>query len=143
LDPEFEPYIISPLENHDYILVCNKPLIEEILSFSKFEDIHSLYTNLFDDNHLHEYPLVYHPIQYLQYYYNATLNDQPKQKYFLALIDQILILNEIPSNMHNVESSQFEFLEHAESQFDNDHPIFNQCFEGYVSCKILWTNGSM
>jgi hypothetical protein len=40
LDPECEPSSVSPLENHEYTLVCNKYLIEEILViFRIHEDI--------------------------------------------------------------------------------------------------------
>jgi hypothetical protein len=46
-----------------------------------------------------------------------------------ALIDQRLILNDSPSRMHNVEiPSQFEFLEHVESQFDHDNHVFDDYF---------------
>jgi hypothetical protein len=33
LDPDYEPSIISSLENNNYIFVCNKPRIKHILSF--------------------------------------------------------------------------------------------------------------
>jgi hypothetical protein len=45
------------------------------------------------------------------------------------LIDQRLILNDSPYEMHNVEiPSQFEFQEHDKSRFDHDNPIFNNYF---------------
>jgi hypothetical protein len=57
------------------------------------------------------------------------LNDKQEQQYFQALIDQRLILNDSPSRMHNVESPlQFKFLEHVESQFDHDNPVFDDYF---------------
>ena len=34
-------------------------------SVSEFKDLHSLYTNVFDDNHPHDHPPVYHAIHSL------------------------------------------------------------------------------
>jgi hypothetical protein len=65
LAPECEPSIVSPSENHEHTLVCDESPIEEIPSFSESEDLHSLYTNMFDDNHSHEHPPVYHVVHTL------------------------------------------------------------------------------
>jgi hypothetical protein len=46
-----------------------------------------------------------------------------------TLIDQSFFLNGSPSMTHNViNPSQSGFLEHAESQFDIDNPIFDDYF---------------
>jgi len=85
----------------------------------------SLYTYMFDNDLSREHSQTYHSIEYSHFSHNETLNNKQEQEYFLALIDQRIILNDSPSRMHNVESpSQFKFLEHAKSQFDNDNPIF-------------------
>jgi hypothetical protein len=57
------------------------------------------------------------------------LNDKQEREDFPTLIDQILTLNDNSPKMHNVEiPSQFEFLEHFESQFDRDNPVFDDYF---------------
>jgi hypothetical protein len=57
------------------------------------------------------------------------LNDKPEQEEFPALIDQSFILNDSPSMTHNVlNPSQFDFSEHAESQFDIDNLVFDDYF---------------
>jgi hypothetical protein len=76
--PECEPSTVSPSEIHEHTLVCYESPIEEIPSFSESEDLHSLDTNLFDVNHSHKHPHVYHAVQYLHYSYNETLNGEPK-----------------------------------------------------------------
>jgi hypothetical protein len=49
---------------------------------------------------------------------DKILNDKPEQEECPTLIDQTLIPSDTPSKMHHFEiPSQFEFLEHVESQF--------------------------
>jgi hypothetical protein len=76
--PECGPSTSPPSEIHEHTLFCDKSPIEEIPSFSEFEGLHSLDTNLFDVNHSHKHPPVYHAVQYLHYSYNETLYDNPK-----------------------------------------------------------------
>ena len=57
------------------------------------------------------------------------LNDIPYQEECPALIDQTLILNDTSSKMYHFETpSQFQFLEHVESQSNHDGPIFYDYF---------------
>jgi len=60
LDLECELLVVSPLENHEYTLVCDEYLIEVIPSFSESEDLHSLYVNLFDNDLSHKHSPAYH-----------------------------------------------------------------------------------
>jgi hypothetical protein len=46
LDPEWEQSSVSPLENHEYTLVCNKSLIEEIHHFQNLKISFSLYKSV-------------------------------------------------------------------------------------------------
>jgi hypothetical protein len=82
---------------------------------------------LFDDNHLHEHPCVYHTVQSIHFSYHGTLNYKLEQHDFPYLIDPRLFLNDIPSKM-NKFLSPFPFSEHLESQFDHDNPISNDYF---------------
>jgi hypothetical protein len=92
---------------------------------------------MFDDNHLHESPLFYHVLKYLHYSLNdETLNGKPKQEYFPTYIDQKIILIDIPSRVHYVESpSQFEFLEHAKLQFDHNDSFSYEYFS-ILECNV-------
>jgi hypothetical protein len=92
-------------ENHEYALVCEKSPTEEIQSFSEYEDLYSLYTNMFDDDHLHEHPQAYHAVESLHFSFNdKILNDKGEKEYFQALIDQRPIHNNSPSRVHNFEN---------------------------------------
>jgi hypothetical protein len=104
--------------------------MEETSSFSISKYFHSLYTNLFDVDHTHKKPSVYHTIHSSHYSFSdETLNDIPDQEECPTLIDQALILNNTSSVMHPFESPlQFEFPEHGESQSDFDVPIFYDYF---------------
>jgi len=111
-------------------LVCGESLIEEIPTSSESENLHALYTNLFDDNHPHGQPYAYHTIHSSHYSFSdETLIGIPDQEECPTLINQVLILNNASSRMHPFESPlQFEFSEHGESQFDCDVPIFDDYF---------------
>jgi hypothetical protein len=111
-------------------LVCGESLIEEIPTSSESENLHALYTNLFDDNHPHGQPYAYHTIHSSHYSFSdETLIGIPDQEECPTLINQVLILNNASSGMHPFESPlQFEFLEHGESKSDFDVPIFDDYF---------------
>jgi hypothetical protein len=89
-----------------------------------------LYTNLFDDNHPHKKPSIYHAIHSSHYSFgNETLNDIPNQEECPTLINQTLILNDASSGMYHFETpSQFQFLEHVESHSNHNDPIFDEYF---------------
>ena len=101
-------------------MVYNESPIEEVPSFSESEDLHSLYINLFDDDHSHEHPHVYHVVHSPHFSSSdETLNGKLEQEECLALIDQSSFLNGSPSMTHNViNPSQSIFFKHDETQFD-------------------------
>jgi hypothetical protein len=76
--------------------------------YSHFQNLKisiSLYTNLFDDDYLHEHPLACLVVEYLHFSFNdEILNDRREQEYFQALINQIPIHNNSPSRVHNFKS---------------------------------------
>jgi hypothetical protein len=118
-------------------LVSDESLIEEISSFLKSVD-------LFDSNLSREQSPAYHSVEYSHFSHNETLNDKQEQEDFLALIDQRLILNDIPSRMHKVQIPlEFKLMEHVESQYNHDNHVFNDYFyflELNVSTNISFNN---
>jgi len=133
LDPstfECELFIFPLSENHEYKIVCDEFPVEGIPSSSEFEDLHVLHTNLFDNDHPHEKPSIYHAIHSLHYSFsNETLNDIPYHKECPTLIDQTPILNDTSSVMYQFENpSQFQFLEHVDSQSNHYDHIFDDYF---------------
>ena len=55
---------------------------EEISSFSEYEDLHALDTNLFDVGNPHEHPLDHNVAQIVRCSYNKTLNTKSEKQVF-------------------------------------------------------------
>jgi hypothetical protein len=85
---------------------------------------------MFDIDHSHEHPHVYHAVHSFHFYFNdETLNDKPKKQEYSCLTDKSSCPNGIPSMTHNViNPSQYIFLQHAKTRFDIDNHVFDHYF---------------